>query len=108
MRQSADNRSGTASAGPSWFPRFSWSEGLFSACNPKRQRGTQSLDSLTMDSSSGPRSGWCCEQVARLELALSEVEQLTPQQVSLMPEPLLRDMPPPQAADLLAYLASIK
>jgi len=47
-------------------------------------------------------------QVARLELPLSEVEQLTPQQVSLMPELLLRDMTPQQAADLLAYLASKK
>ena len=35
-----------------------------------------------------------------------EIEQITPQQVSLMPELLLKDLTPGQVADLLAFLAS--
>ncbi len=47
-------------------------------------------------------------QNPRLRFATSEIEQLVPQQKSMMPELLLRDMTPQQAADLLAYLASLK
>ena len=47
-------------------------------------------------------------QNPRLRFATSENEQLVPQPKSLMPELLLRDMTPQQAADLLAYLASLK
>jgi hypothetical protein len=37
-----------------------------------------------------------------------DVELLVPQQKSLMPELLLRDMTRQQVADLLAYLATLK
>ncbi len=47
-------------------------------------------------------------QNPRLRFATSEIKQLVPQQKSMMPELLLRDMSPQQAADLLAYLASFK
>lgn len=43
-----------------------------------------------------------------LRIPLSNVEQLVPQQQSLMPELLLRDMTPRQVADLLEYLGSLK
>lgn len=43
-----------------------------------------------------------------VRVGLDEVELLAPQQKSLMPELLLRDMTPQQAADLLAYLSSLK
>jgi len=38
----------------------------------------------------------------------SEIERLVPQQKSLMPELLLRDMTAQQAADLVDYLAGLK
>ncbi len=41
-------------------------------------------------------------------LSRSEIEQLVPQQTSLMPELLLRDMTAQQVADLLAYLVELK
>jgi putative heme-binding domain-containing protein len=40
--------------------------------------------------------------------AVSDVESLTPQKPSLMPDLLLRSLTPQQAADLLEYLASLK
>jgi hypothetical protein len=43
-----------------------------------------------------------------IRVSLDEVEMLVPQPKSLMPELLLRDMTPQQAADLLAYLSSLK
>jgi uncharacterized repeat protein (TIGR03806 family) len=43
-----------------------------------------------------------------LRFARNEIEQLTPQQKSMMPDLLLRDLSPQQAADLVAYLASLK
>ena len=39
---------------------------------------------------------------------MTDVEQLVPQQQSLMPEMLLRDMTAEQVADLLEYLSSLK
>ena len=45
-------------------------------------------------------------EVQRIPAA--NVEILAPQQKSLMPELLLRDLTPQQAADLLAYLSSLK
>ena len=47
-------------------------------------------------------------QNPRMIVPASQIEQLVPQQKSLMPELLLRDMTPQQAADLLAFLASLK
>ena len=41
-------------------------------------------------------------------LAMTDVEGTHPQQKSLMPELLLREMTAQQVADLLAYLASLK
>lgn len=41
-------------------------------------------------------------------LALADVEQLAPQQQSLMPDLLLRDMTADQVADLLAYLSTLQ
>jgi uncharacterized repeat protein (TIGR03806 family) len=41
-------------------------------------------------------------------LSRAEIEQLSPQARSLMPELLLRDLTPQQAADLLAFLAAQK
>ncbi len=38
----------------------------------------------------------------------AEIEQLLPQKKSLMPERMLRDLTPQQAADLLEYLASLQ
>ena len=43
-----------------------------------------------------------------MEFAVDEVEELIPQPKSLMPELLLRDLTAQQAADLLAFLASLK
>ena len=42
------------------------------------------------------------------QLKADEIDSLTPQQQSLMPELLLRDMTAEQVADLLAYLSSLK
>ena len=42
------------------------------------------------------------------KLLADEVELLVPQQKSLMPDLLLRDMTPQQVADLLAYLSELK
>ena len=41
-------------------------------------------------------------------LSMDDVEQITPQKTSLMPEKLLRDMTAQQAADLVEYLFSLK
>jgi len=46
------------------------------------------------------------DQITRF--AKQQIEQLVPQQQSLMPELLLRDMTAEQVADLLAYLSSLK
>jgi uncharacterized repeat protein (TIGR03806 family) len=43
-----------------------------------------------------------------VEISSDDVEQLVPQQQSLMPDLLLRDMTKEQVADLLAYLSSLK
>lgn len=43
-----------------------------------------------------------------LKVPANQVEQLAPQQKSLMPDLLLRDLTPQQAADLLAFLGSLK
>jgi putative heme-binding domain-containing protein len=43
-----------------------------------------------------------------VELPMAEVEQIEPQKVSLMPEHLLRDLTAAEAADLLAYLESLR
>ena len=43
-----------------------------------------------------------------VRVGMKDVEQLAPQQKSMMPDLLLRDMTPQQAADLLAYLASLR
>jgi putative heme-binding domain-containing protein len=43
-----------------------------------------------------------------IRLATDEIEVLVPQPKSLMPELLLRDLTPQQAADLLAYLSSLR
>ena len=47
-------------------------------------------------------------QNPRLRVPADEIEQLVPQQKSMMPDLLLRDLTPQQAADLLAFLASLK
>jgi uncharacterized repeat protein (TIGR03806 family) len=47
-------------------------------------------------------------QGRNIRIDATEIEQLAPQARSLMPELLLRDLTPQQAADLLAYLASQK
>ena len=47
-------------------------------------------------------------QTKRMEFSVDEVEELIPQPKSLMPELLLRDLTAQQAADLLAFLASLK
>src|SRR5581483_8581562 len=44
----------------------------------------------------------------RIEVPASEIEQLTSQQKSLMPELLLRDLTAEQVADLTAFLSSLK
>ena len=43
-----------------------------------------------------------------LRLSTDDVELLVPQQKSLMPDGMLRDLTPQQAADLLAFLGSLK
>lgn len=43
-----------------------------------------------------------------IRLAASDVEELSPQQQSLMPDLLLRDMTAQQVADLLAFLSELK
>jgi putative heme-binding domain-containing protein len=43
-----------------------------------------------------------------VELPTAEIEQMEPQKVSLMPEHLLRDLTASEAADLLAYLESLR
>jgi putative heme-binding domain-containing protein len=43
-----------------------------------------------------------------VRLAAADIEQIAPQQQSLMPDLLLRDMTARQVADLLAFLASLK
>jgi hypothetical protein len=43
-----------------------------------------------------------------IRVAADEIEVIVPQQKSLMPDLLLRDMTPQQVADLLAYLSSLK
>jgi hypothetical protein len=43
-----------------------------------------------------------------MRLASDDVEELIPQQKSLMPDGMLRDLTPQQAADLLAFLSSLK
>ncbi len=47
-------------------------------------------------------------QNQQVRVSAAEVELLAPQQKSLMPELLLRDLTPQQAADLLAFLASLR
>lgn len=47
-------------------------------------------------------------QNQEVRVPVADVEMLVPQQKSLMPELLLRDMTPQQAADLLAFLTSLK
>jgi uncharacterized repeat protein (TIGR03806 family) len=47
-------------------------------------------------------------QNKEIRIAMTDVESMTSQQKSIMPELLLRDMTPQQAADLLAYLNSLK
>jgi putative heme-binding domain-containing protein len=47
-------------------------------------------------------------QNKEIRIAMADVESMTSQQKSIMPELLLRDMTPQQAADLLAYLNSLK
>jgi hypothetical protein len=42
-----------------------------------------------------------------IRLTTSDVEQLSPQQQSLMPDLLLRDMTAEQVADLLAFLSAL-
>ena len=44
----------------------------------------------------------------RIEVAAADVELLAPQQKSLMPELLLRDLTAEQVADLTAFLSSLK
>jgi putative heme-binding domain-containing protein len=43
-----------------------------------------------------------------MRLVISDVEQMAPQPLSMMPEGLLRDLTPQQAADLVEYLYSLK
>lgn len=45
---------------------------------------------------------------AEVRVPADEIELLVPQQKSLMPDLLLRDMTPQQVADLLAYLSALK
>ncbi|MCH2202844.1 MAG: PQQ-dependent sugar dehydrogenase [Fuerstiella sp.] len=42
-----------------------------------------------------------------VRVAAEDVDELVPQQTSLMPDGMLRDLTPQQAADLLAFLASL-
>ena len=43
-----------------------------------------------------------------IQLATAEIDEITPQQQSIMPDLLLRDLTAQQVADLIAYLASLK
>jgi putative heme-binding domain-containing protein len=43
-----------------------------------------------------------------IRIPAGKVQALVPQKKSLMPEQLLRDLTPEQAADLLEFLASLK
>jgi putative heme-binding domain-containing protein len=43
-----------------------------------------------------------------IRLAANEIEQLTSQQQSLMPDLLLRDLTAQQVADLIAFLSSLR
>jgi uncharacterized repeat protein (TIGR03806 family) len=47
-------------------------------------------------------------EAKEITLAVKDIEQFTPQQKSLMPELLLRDLTAEQVADLLAYLTTLK
>lgn len=47
-------------------------------------------------------------QRKEIRIPASEIESIVSQQKSLMPELLLKDMTPQQAADLIAYLSSLK
>jgi len=47
-------------------------------------------------------------QSKEIRVAAAQVESLVSQQKSIMPELLLRDMTPQQAADLLAFLNSLR
>ena len=47
-------------------------------------------------------------QLKLIRIAADDVEVLVPQQKSLMPELLVRDLTPEQVADLLEYLGSLK
>jgi putative heme-binding domain-containing protein len=52
---------------------------------------------------------WLVDAAGRVaELAAAELDELVPQPTSLMPEHLLRDLTAGQAADLLAYLESLR
>jgi putative heme-binding domain-containing protein len=44
----------------------------------------------------------------RIEVPAGDIEQLAPQQKSLMPDLLLRDLTAEQVADLAAFLSSLK
>ena len=43
-----------------------------------------------------------------IRLSAAEIERMAPQQQSIMPELLLRDMTGPQVADLTEFLSSLK
>ncbi len=47
-------------------------------------------------------------QGKQLKIAMIDVEQFGPVRKSMMPELLLRDMTPQQAADLIEYLSSLR
>ena len=47
-------------------------------------------------------------QTESIRIPISQVDELSPQQKSLMPDSLLRDMTAQQAANLLDYLYSLK
>ena len=47
-------------------------------------------------------------QLEVIKVSTDQVDTLAPQPLSLMPDQLLRDLSPQQAADLLAYLSSLK
>jgi uncharacterized repeat protein (TIGR03806 family) len=52
--------------------------------------------------------GFTAGKVEEVRIPAEEVDELLPQMTSLMPEGLLRDLTPQQAADLIAYLSSLK
>ena len=47
-------------------------------------------------------------QDKEMRAAVADIEQMSPQPLSMMPEGLLRDLTPQQAADLVEYLYSLK